>query len=245
MILDGPCEWRPLAFSSDLLRASVTLGSGQISLEGRAIVVNAGGKAAGVFGWRPERVAPMSSTQLRDVRIDAPPNLLLLAPSTGMRATDISGAPNWTQFRSGGHPVNLWSSSRDTIGDVLLDVGPLCEAGNGNAGAKPWWKRFRVTVNLWFAPAGTNCLIHRDHSFIEIHSQIVGMGHMQKFRWQSDTSLYEDIALAPGATTELPFCVLNDEGIPAYPWHQYFAESDCIWLAIEYHPLTEKNENAR
>jgi hypothetical protein len=21
-----------------------------------------------------------------------------------------------------------------------------------------------------------------------------------------------------------------------YPWHQYYADTDCIWLAIEYHP---------
>lgn len=243
MIVDAQAEWRPLAFSSDLLRAAVTLGSGQISVEGNAIVVNADSKATSVFGWRPERLAPMSSTQLRDVRIEAPPNLLLFAPPADLHAVDISRNPGWTQFHSGGQPIDLWSSSKDTIGNVLLDVGALCEEGNGNAYAKPWWKRFRVIVNLWFAPAGTNCLIHRDHSFIEIHSQITGIGHMQKFRAQYDTSPYENIALAPGATTELPFCILNGEGVPVYPWHQYFAESDCIWLAIEYHPFTEKNEN--
>ncbi|WP_246792444.1 hypothetical protein [Burkholderia perseverans] len=244
MIIERACQWRPLAFSGDLLTARVTLNDGQLYLEDRAIVVNTNTAVANVHGWRRERIAPMSSVWLRDVAIDAPANLLLLTPSAGLRPEDMAREPGWTRFHHEGRPIDLWRSPSDVIGEVWLDVGALHETPDGDAPASARWKRFRVAVNLWFAPARTHCLIHREHAFIEIHSQIAGVGHMQKFRSQDYASLYEDIALAPGATTERPFCVVNDEDVPVYPWHQYFAESDCIWLAIEYHALVERNEHA-
>jgi hypothetical protein len=86
-----------------------------------------------------------------------------------------------------------------------------------------------VNVNLWFASSGTDCGIHNRHSFIEVHTQIMGIGRMQKFAANDQSTLFEDIYMAPGTTHE-PFCGKDY----LYPWHQYYADTDCIWLAVEY-----------
>ena len=88
----------------------------------------------------------------------------------------------------------------------------------------------QIELNLWFASAGTHCGIHNEHNFKEIHTQIYGIGRMQKFHESSYESLYQDVYMSPGFTHE-PF--YNKNGL--YPWHQYLADTDCIWLAIEFH----------
>jgi len=86
-----------------------------------------------------------------------------------------------------------------------------------------------IEFNLWFAEAGTHCGIHNEHAFRELHTQISGIGRMQKFRKNDHDCLYQDVFMSPGYTHE-PF---YDEEC-AYPWHQYYADTDCIWLAAEY-----------
>jgi hypothetical protein len=90
-------------------------------------------------------------------------------------------------------------------------------------------------VNLWFSLEGTDCALHNQHDFIEVHTQVHGTGRMQKFRAHEPRTLYEDILMSPGFTTPDPFCEVTGDGQFAYPWHQYYSDSDCIWLAIEYH----------
>jgi hypothetical protein len=86
-----------------------------------------------------------------------------------------------------------------------------------------------IEFNLWFASAGTNCGIHNEHNFRELHTQIYGIGRMQEFHKNKIDSLYRSVFMSPGYTHE-PFydktCV--------YPWHQYYADTDCIWLAAEF-----------
>lgn len=86
----------------------------------------------------------------------------------------------------------------------------------------------KSSFNLWFAKAGTNCGIHNKHDFKEIHTQIYGIGRMQKFANKNIESLYQETYMAPGFTHE-PFYDENTK----YPYHQYFADTDCIWLARE------------
>jgi hypothetical protein len=59
---------------------------------------------------------------------------------------------------------------------------------------------------------------------------------MQKFRENDITTLYQDIVMGPGYTTPDPFCCVTDGSTFHYPWHQYYSDTDCIWLAVEYHP---------
>ena len=84
-------------------------------------------------------------------------------------------------------------------------------------------------MNFWFAAAGTDCGIHNEHDFLEIHTQIWGTGHMQKFHQRSADTLYQDILMTPGFTHK-PFC--SDD--LRYPWHRYYSDTDCIWLAVEF-----------
>jgi hypothetical protein len=44
--------------------------------------------------------------------------------------------------------------------------------------------------------------------------------------------------MSPGYSTPVPFCDVVAPGRYVYPWHQYYADTDCIWMAVEYHPAT-------
>lgn len=95
---------------------------------------------------------------------------------------------------------------------------------------------FKLQANLWFADSGTHCGIHNEHSFIEIHTQILGIGRMQTFQSEDKNSLCEDLIMAPGITTSKAFCYINNYQY-IYPYHQYYADTPCVWLALEYHPI--------
>lgn len=50
----------------------------------------------------------------------------------------------------------------------------------------PLWRSEKERIgnlefNLWYAHAGTHCGIHNQHDFPEVHTQIYGIGRMQKF----------------------------------------------------------------
>jgi hypothetical protein len=113
------------------------------------------------------------------------------------------------------------------LGSVTFDPGEVL-------GEQPLTDRgFNVLANLWFAPAGTDCGIHNEHDFLETHTQIHGAGRMQKFTAPRHDALYEDVPMSPGATHD-PFCGTAGDQF-RYPWHQYRADTDCVWLAVEYH----------
>ena len=98
--------------------------------------------------------------------------------------------------------VKLWRSPKERIGNI--------------------------EYNLWYAPEKTHCSIHKEHNFYEIHTQIYGIGCMQKFYENNYNSLYQTTGMLPG-TSHKRFC--NDKF--EYPWHQYLSETDCIWLVME------------
>lgn len=89
-------------------------------------------------------------------------------------------------------------------------------------------------MNLWFAPAGTDCGLHDRHPFLEVHTQVQGTGRMQTFRAEDHATLRQDVLMSPGHTHD-PFCDLGPDGAFRYPWHQYRADTDSLWLAVEYH----------
>ncbi|MGC1650881.1 MAG: hypothetical protein WA741_34080, partial [Candidatus Sulfotelmatobacter sp.] len=95
---------------------------------------------------------------------------------------------------------------------------------------------YRLKLNLWYTPEETDCGIHTGHQFLEVHTQILGTGHMQKFRENNAGTLYEDVLMPVGFTHD-PFFSVADDRTFIYPWHRYYADTDCIWMAIELHPL--------
>ncbi|MFC6087137.1 hypothetical protein [Sphaerisporangium aureirubrum] len=258
---------RPLATSGRSIDAKIVHRPKNYPIDGRTVVVNPNLTPAFAGESPGDRIPAFSSTILTGTRVEEAESVLLFQvnPEIGTAdgtdraagATGVSGIvdePGWSMLgdllaEAGGDGAGagdpgpglpfprecpLWRGPQDDIG--LMEFDPALALGRP---ASPGGARtFRVKVNLWFAPAGTDCFIHDRHDFIEIHSQIYGFGRMQKFTAQDHSALYEDLLMSPGQTTPTPFCRMGPGGTFVYPWHQYRADTDCVWLAVEYHAVT-------
>lgn len=101
---------------------------------------------------------------------------------------------------------------------------------------------FKIRNYLWFTPQKSHCGIHNQHPFIEVHTQISGLGRIPKFYEQNPATIYEDFRMVQGRTQSQAYCTITeDEKMPAgitftYPWHEYYSDTDCVWLVTEFHP---------
>ncbi|MFE2261036.1 hypothetical protein [Streptomyces griseosporeus] len=244
---------RTLDLGGGHVAAAVVRDAREHRIDGRAIVVNCGTRDAYVAEPPRRPIPPLTSTIVEDTTV-AEAGLLLVLRTGDEDAADIAGitrAPGWARLgallgeriadgpgTTGGLPfdarIPLWRGPQETVGRVAFDPAHLLR----EAPAAGREESFEVRVNLWFAPAGTDCFIHNRHDFIEVHTQVAGRGRMQKFRRQDHGTLYQDLPMSPGYTTPEPFCSLGSDGAFVYPWHQYRADTDCVWLAVEYHRLT-------
>ena len=84
-----------------------------------------------------------------------------------------------------------------------------------------------IELCLFFVAARTDVGLHKQHNHLEVHTQLLGYGKMQKFEEKNYDTLYQEEILAPGNTHE-PF--YNEENV--YPWHQYQSISDAIYLYV-------------
>lgn len=216
----------------------------------RSVVVNPNRSDVVIDALRANVIPAFSSLILQDVYIAGAASVIVLELCDLTNLGDIICEPGWALYgtlladsppqpdpvAALPFPANtpLWRSPQDEIGYVTFDPATLPGQSRGSQGDV----RFLVKVNFWFAPANTNCFIHNQHPFIEIHSQITGYGRMQKFRAQDYSTLYHDEMMSPGYSTPVPFCDVVAPGRYLYPWHQYYADTDCIWMAVEYHPAT-------
>lgn len=209
------------------------------SVDGRNIVVNPNPTPAYV-GESPRRFIPaFSSTILVDTSIEQAESVLFFRVVDEEGIAGIIDEPGWHLFgdllpegTAFGFPAStpLWRGPQNDLGTVEFDP----ELTLGETSSPNTARTFHVKVNPWFAPAGTDCFIHNQHDFLETHAQIHGLGRMQKFTARDHETLYEDVLMSPGHT-HLPFCRIGQDGGFVYPWHQYRADSDCVWLAVEYH----------
>jgi hypothetical protein len=226
---------RSLSFSNDWIESLLVTAARDLPVED-AIVVNlsttglryAAGKDHGT-------IAPWKSSILRHCTIESSERAALLRVR---QRTNLGGvALGWEWFGQRfpqfprGNP--LYISSQDDIGDVVLD--PLA-AFAGPSSVPPSPRRYRLKLNLWYTPEETDCTIHTGHKFLEVHTQVLGTGHMQKFRETTADTMYEDVLMPPGFTHDPFFTVASDRSF-SYPWHRYYADTDCIWMAVELHPL--------
>jgi hypothetical protein len=85
-----------------------------------------------------------------------------------------------------------------------------------------------LEVNFWYCGEDFSCGIHNEHDFYEIHTQILGVGEMQKFRSEDKEDIFYKETLNPGQTHR-PFYTTEQK----YSYHQYKSVSKCVWLAIE------------
>jgi hypothetical protein len=87
-----------------------------------------------------------------------------------------------------------------------------------------------IDLNLCYISANVDTGPHKGHSsnFMEVHTQLLGYGKMQKLEENDATTMYQEVILSPGYTHE-PF--FSEDNV--YPWHQYHSISDCIYMPIE------------
>lgn len=227
-------------FSSKRIKAEWVKNNSKLRLEHPTIVINIGDGNVTVSAPPDKKVHPRESVLLRGVEIIGGDSLLLVEI---VNEEDIGGVildPGWHQLGElieYPKDVPLWKSSQYDLGTVCFD--PYYATGSSVESSDNKFMKYKVKVNLWFAPAKTNCLIHNKHAeteILEVHTQIYGTGRMQKFHADNYASLYDEVIMGPG-NTHLPFAGVNMEGQFIYPWHQYYSDTDCIWAANEFHPI--------
>ena len=230
-----------VGFSGEFVTAQSISNVQDLAVEGQAIVVNLADSPA-IMGEAPASpIPPRCSTILKDTSIRQADYIALLTVNRTENIGSIILEEGWQLLGDILGPASpfpcktpLWRSSQHSIGIIEADPRFLCCA----TGVPAETQAFDVMLNLWWAPESTTCFIHNQHDFIEVHTQVYGRGRMQKFHEQRAETLYEDLLMPPGYTTPVPFCCLAEDGYE-YPWHQYWADTDCIWMAIEYHPVKQ------
>jgi hypothetical protein len=216
----------------------------RFTINERTIVVNPTLHPVAVAARGANVVPPLASRTLRSVDLERAELLVLVQPPEISSLGDLKSAPGWrhhSEITSGARPsesasIPLWRSAQVEIGSVSMAPADL--PGQHNFDQTP--SSFRLWLSLWYADAGTDCGIHDQHDFIEIHTQIFGWGRMQKFVRNDSASLFEDEPMTPGYTTSVPYCQVAGAGSFDYPWHRYYAETDCLWLALEYCPVPRR-----
>jgi hypothetical protein len=187
-------------------------------------------------GGNEGTIPPWKSTILRNCSLEEGALAALLHVQNRTNLGGVALQWDWFGKRFPDFPrtTPLYISSQDDLGVVGFD--PLV-VFDGQAASTASPRRYQLKLNLWYTPEETDCVIHTGHQFLEVHTQVVGTGHMQKFREKNAGTLYEDVLMPPGFTHS-PFFFLKSDRTFSYPWHRYYADTDCVWMAVELHPVT-------
>lgn len=179
-------------------------------------------------------IPPWKSAKLQSAVIDQAERIAILNVPT---ATNIGGLTfgEWVWFgdRFAKFPrtTPLYISRYDSIGETTANPFSFSNTLSGVVESD----EYTIRLNLWWSPAETDCFIHNEHPFLEIHTQIFGNGRIQIFKENDPSTLYREIIMVPGLTHD-PFVKVTGKRDWEYPWHRYWSDTDCIWLAIELHP---------
>lgn len=211
---------------------------------------------------------PSAPLHLAFIRTSSPRNFAnALGDSTIWRSYTSEGC--WPENVG---PYPLWMSSRAEITNLGLSFDPW-QASNQQTPAGKSAVEFDIHSNLWWLPALSDAAVHHCHyaNFMEVHTQLFGLGRMQKFTdsvVRNDCpdpaafdmpvrmpvpgtgyygvpgthsadfgfpAMYEEYRLAP-SDTNVPFAHVDNDGNFIYPWHQYYADTDCLWVVWEMVP---------
>lgn len=201
---------RTLRFSELFIEVKYLENVQNFSIKGKAIVLNADEAEIRIEG-KPLR--SWNSSIYSDIVIPTARKIVCITLHTDLVSP--------SSFAYASAIKNKWTQVHDII--------PLPHLKDTKLWRSDKEKVDNIEFNLWFAVAGTSCGIHNEHPFRELHTQIFGIGRMQNFHKNDPNSLYQEVFMSPGYTQE-PF--YDEEG--AYPWHQYYADTDCIWLVAEF-----------
>lgn len=224
---------RNLSFADDHMSSILVENVDNYVADG--IVVNLSTKTIYVEGDVDTPIQPWRSAMLRSKAIRQAEKIAVLKIENLENLGGVS-LRGWDWFGDiyDGFPrqTPLYMSSIDTVGTVTED--PYVFTRERTETKAP--QEFEIKLKCWWSPNETDCFIHNEHPFLEVHTQIHGYGRMQKFRERDASTVYEDVIMAPGFTHE-PFCVVSGDNEWTYPWHRYFTDLESIWLAIELHPV--------
>jgi hypothetical protein len=236
----------PVDFASENIRAYAVENVQDFPIENRSIIVNMGNEPM-YYNEEPQRgVLPRKSTIIKNKKIISAPLIMVLEVQSRINLGNVILREEWDSaehlFGTNLQGVPLWKSPQIDIGEITLN--PFVELNQEEHGTSQQNNHqankvtFRIKVNIWFATEKANCAIHNEHDFIEFHTQIAGIGRMQKFDTNEIATLYEDVILGEGQTHDI-FCTALDNGSTfKYPWHQYYSDTNCIWMATEFHPVS-------
>ena len=235
-------DLRTLSFSDAAIEAAIGEDLRDVAVE-EGTVVNLSPDPLVTGGAVPGVVPAWKSTYLRGGVISQAERaaVLRIRNTTNLGSVTFRGW-DWLGKRVQSFPRDtpLYIPPQDTIGRVRLD--PHVFTNERREATQE--QDFELRLNLWWAPGHTDCSIHNEHPFLEVHTQIHGLGRMQKFRERHEDTLYEDVLMPVGSTHD-PFCRVAGKDSWEYPWHRYYSDTDSIWLAIELHPLPTPREAPR
>lgn len=224
---------RDLSFADQFISATLVENASDYPVEDGVVVnLSASPMVTGTFD--PAIVPAWKSTVLTGGTIKSAERVAIIKVR---QATNLGGVMfrgwDWLGNRIKSFPRDtpLFISSQDEIGTVELDPRVFTNEGSEHVARQT----FTIKLNLWWSPGNTDCFIHNEHPFLETHTQIHGIGRMQKFKERDPHSLYEDVVMPIGYSHD-PFCRVAGPNQWAYPWHRYYANTDSVWLAVELHP---------
>lgn len=228
-----PNHLRPLAFADDFIHAELVEDAKDFAVDD-AVVVNLSPRPLITGDAHPAIVPAWKSTWLKGGVIKSAERAALIKVK---KATNLGGCGlrgwDWLGNRIKSFPRDtpLYISAFDNVGEVVTD--PRVFTNERSAPTEE--QTFDMRLNLWWSPGDTDCFIHNEHPFLEVHTQIHGLGRMQKFHDRTETTLYEDVPMSVGYSHD-PFCRVTGPNQWTYPWHRYYADTDSVWLAVELHP---------
>jgi hypothetical protein len=226
-------QTRDLSFADKFIFAKLVENVFNYQVED-AVVVNLSPRTIITGENHPAVLPAWKSTYLRGGQVQSADRIAILKVTT---PTNLGGVMfrgwDWLGSRIKSFPRDtpLFISSQDLVGTVSTDPRVF----TNEVGSPESVQDFTLKLNLWWSPGQTDCFIHNEHPFLEVHTQIYGTGRMQKFKERDPATLYEDVVMPVGYSHD-PFCKVAGKDHWTYPWHRYYADSDSVWLAIELHP---------
>jgi hypothetical protein len=223
---------RELAFARDTIEAKLVTEVADLAVSG--VVTNLSNTPMVVAGNVPTIIPAWKSTILRQGVITSAERVSVIdIPDPTNLGGVILGDWDWLGNRLAEFPRSspLYISPYDVVGEVELDPFEFSNAAAGQNARD----RYDIQLNLWWAPAKTDCVIHNRHDFLEIHTQIYGLGRIQIYHEDDASTLYREITTAPGDTHD-PIVRVSGRRDWSYPWHRGWTDTDAVWMAVELHP---------